>query len=427
MYGPIIPQKTSVKTPTSLFSRRATALPAAPSEPKGAHAIAFDSGHAFPGILPDMTEAAERALTQYRSETLQYGARPGLMEMREWVVQYLEADGARISAQEVLMTNGAKHGIELICRLLLDEGDTIVVTAPTYLTSLPLFRSFGAGFIEVGQDDEGIDIDAIEESIAWLKQSGRKLPKFIYDVPDFHNPTGITMSRRRRQALVELAMRHGIFIVEDSPYRQIRFEGETEPSLKSIDSNEFVLSVGTFSKLLAPGLRVGWVVAPRDFIRRMALLKSDGGSSPLLQRMVLEFCKDGGVDQHTRLARSTYHKHRDRMVRAVRRDLAEAEMTVPHGGYYLWLTLPQHIDGDELAQRAMDNGVSIYPGSAFYAGQNDSYPRNKVPLKNNIRLNYSHATPDEIDEGVRRIAAAYDAISPKADAARDKAWAVRSA
>jgi 2-aminoadipate transaminase len=415
-----------VETRISL-ARRAAVLAPALSASEEAHTIAFDSGHAFPGILPDMTAAAERALTDYRTETLQYGARPGVPEMREWVAGYLNADGARTSAQEVLMTNGAKHAIELVCRLLLDEGDAIIVTAPTYYTAIPLFRSYGATFIEVGQDSEGIDLDAIEERITWLKQEGRRLPKFIYNVPDFHNPTGVTMPRGRREALVGLAARHGMFVVEDSPYRKIRFEGQDEPSLKALDQDGCVLAVGTFSKLLAPGLRVGWVVAPPDLLQRMALLKSDGGSSPLLQRIVLEFCKTGGLEAHTLVARTTYRTHRDHMVRAVRRDLPDATMTVPHGGYYLWLTLPRHIDGDELAKRAKENGVSIFPGSKFYAGQNDDYPRNKVPPKNNIRLNFSHATPEEIDEGVRRLSFAYATVARQTGDAREKAWVAPSA
>lgn len=380
---------------------------------ESATAIPFDSGHAFPGILPDLTQAAERALTQYRTETLQYADRPGLREMREWVAGYLSADGAPSVPEEVLMVNGAKHGIELVCRLLLDEGDSIVVTAPTYFTSIPIFRSFGVSFIEVGQDAEGIDVDSIEDSVTRLKREGRKLPKFVYNVPDFHNPTGVTMSRRRREALVALAARHGVFVVEDSPYRKLRFEGESEPSLKAVDENERVLAVGTFSKLVAPGLRIGWVAAPRELINRLAQLKSDGGSSPLLQRIILEFCTTGRLEEHTRLARTTYHTHRDRMVSAVRRDMPEVSMTVPHGGYYLWLTLPRHIDGDELAKRAADNGVNVIAGSKFFAGTGHA--------RNHIRLTHSHATPEEIDEGVRRLAHAYASMLKSAVDVRERA------
>lgn len=385
------------------LSRRAAALPTLAAQPHTADVISFDSGHAFPGILPDLTEPAERALTRYRTETLQYIERPGLREMREWVAAYMMADGARTAPEEVLMANGAKHALELICRLLLDEGDSVVVTAPTYYTSIPIFRSFGVSFIEVGQDVEGIDVDAIEAAVARLRREGKKAPKLIYDVPDFHNPTAVTMSRRRREALLGLAARHDVYVVEDSPYRKIRFGGESEPSLKALDENQRVLTAGTFSKLIAPGLRVGWVAAPSELITRIAQLKSDGGSSPLLQRTVLEFCKMDGLQAHTRLAQATYCAHRDRMVTALRRDLPEANMTVPDGGYYVWVTLPQEIDGDELAKRGLALGVHVIAGSKFFAGP--GFPRNHV------RLAYSHATPEEIDEGVKRLARAYASMS----------------
>jgi len=389
----------------SLLARRAAAL--SPAAFSGHHGtIPFESGDAFPGIFPDLTAAAELALTKYRTETLQYAPRPGLPEMREWVAQYLTADGARTSPQEVLMSNGAKHGIDLLCRLLLDEGDSIVVTAPTYFTAIPIFKSHGVSFVEVGQDAEGIDVEAIEASFTRLCRQGRKLPKFIYNIPDFHNPTSVTMSRRRREALVEIGARHGVLVVEDSPYRKIRFQGESEPSLKALDQDQGVLTVGTFSKLVAPGLRVGWVTAPPDLVNRMGQLKSDGGSSPLLQRTVLEFCKTGGVESHTRIAQDTYGAHRDRMVRALRRELPQVTFAIPDGGYYVWITLPEEMDGDALAKRAAEEHVLIIPGSKFFAGK--GHP------KNHVRLAYSYTTPEEIDEGIGRLARAYAALAEKA-------------
>src|SRR5688572_23706779 len=172
-------------------ARRAAALP--PLQPHAAHEhIPFDSGHAFPGILPDLSGVAQRVLKSRRAEMLQYGEREGLPEMRQWIAQYLKGEQAAVPPDEVLVVNGAKHGIELICRLLLDEGDAIVVTAPTYYTAIPIFRSFGVQFIEVAQDVEGMRVEPIAEAIAWLRKAGRPLPKFIYNIPEFHNPTGAT-------------------------------------------------------------------------------------------------------------------------------------------------------------------------------------------------------------------------------------------
>lgn len=385
------------------LARRAPARPlgAAPTHPDS---IAFDSGHAFPGVLPDLTAEATRALTEFRSETLQYAPRPGLTPLREWIAEYLTADGTKAAPGDILVTNGAKHAIELICKLLLDEGDTIVVTVPTYFTAIPIFRSFGVGFHEVAQDAEGLDVEQLATLIETLEQKGERLPKFIYNVPDFHNPTGVTMSLARRQALVELAARKGIYILEDSPYRKVRFEGADVPSVKALDPGGLVFQCGTFSKLMAPGLRVGWVATTPDMVGRLIQLKADGGSCPLTQRIIHEFCRSGRLEAHTSRIQEIYRRNRDHMVAALRRDLPAARFAVPEGGYYVWLTLPEDVDGDEVATRAAAGGATVIPGSKFLAQPEAGHPRNTV------RVAFSHATPEEIDEGIRRLAAAFDAV-----------------
>lgn len=387
-----------------LLARRAAALSTRMPAAAGHDAISFDSGHAFAGVLPDLTAAAELALSKYRAETLQYAVRPGLPELRSWIAQYMRDDGADVSVDDVIVVNGAKHGIDLVCRLLLDEGDSIVVTAPTYFTSIPLFKSFGIEFIEIGQDGEGMDVGELDQVLERLAKQGRRPPKFIYDVPDFHNPTGVTMTRRRREALVDIAARHGIPVVEDSPYRKVRFEGQSEPTLKALGGANTIL-LGTFSKLVAPGLRLGWVSAPPEMLARILQLKSDGGSCPLTQRIIVEFCRGGHLAAHTQKVQQTYRAQRDRMVAAVRRELPDAVFTVPQGGYYVWLRLPEGVDGDEVAKRAGEAGVTLIPGSKFFAGVRGGPPRNY------IRLAYSHALADEIDEGVRRVAGACASVT----------------
>ena len=361
-------------------------------------------------MLPDMTEAAEIALTRYRSETLQYAPPMGLPALREWLCGYLLEEGVSASPDEVIVINGAKHGLDLVCRALLDEGDSVVVTAPTYFTGIPILRGHGAEFIEVAQDAEGLDVAELRVALGELEQEGRPLPKFIYNVPDFHNPTGITMTRRRREEVVELAATHGIFFVEDSPYRRIRFEGGDEPTLKSLDHEGWVISLGSFAKLLAPGLRVGWVVASSDMVARLAQLKSDGGSCPLTQRMVLEFCGAGHFATHNERARTTYREHRDQMVAAINRCFPGLSLTVPQGGYYLWLPLPAGVSGDELTSAAAREGVFLHAGSEFYANPNRSFPDNYWPPASHVRLAYSFASLEQIDEGVTRMARAYESI-----------------
>lgn len=391
---------------TGSLARRASQLsPRLPAAPP-ARNIAFDSGHAFPGVLPDLTlEAASALDLRRRSETLQYAPRTGLPELREWIAGYMRADGAAVTADEILVTNGAKHALELICRLVVDEGDAVVVTAPTYFSAIPILRSFGVEFIEVPQDRSGLDVDALAAILDRRARDRKARPKFIYNVPDFHNPTGATMPLDRRQALVALARRHEILIVEDSPYRKVRFEGESLPSLKSLDTDGHVLLLGTFSKLMAPGLRVGWVAAEAPLVARMAQLKTDAGSCPLTQRIILEFCATGRLDEHTARVQAAYRSNRDRMMAALARELPEVAMERPEGGYYLWLTLPAGVDGDELAQAANDAGVTIISGSKFFARADGGHPTNHV------RLAFSHAAHDEIDEGVRRFALALSSIA----------------
>lgn len=367
--------------------------------------ISFDSGHAFPGVLPDLTREGEAALTRHRSETLQYAPRAGLPELREWITQYLALEGIELPAEGVLVTNGAKHAIELVCRALLDEGDSVVVTRPTYFSAIPIIRSFGATFLEVGLDQDGLDVGELATLLAQLARERRPMPKFIYNVSDFHNPTGLTTSLARRQALIDLAVRYEILIVDDSPYRSVRFEGAPIAPMKAMDPEDCVIHLGTFSKLLAPGLRVGWAAGAPALLARMAQLKTDAGSCPLTQRVIFDFCAAGRLNAHIARVQDTYRAHRDRMVTAFRREMPDITFNVPHGGYYLWLTLAPDADGDELVKRAGDAGVTLIAGSKFFARAGAEHPKNLA------RVAFSHASIDEINEGVRRMALAYASLT----------------
>lgn len=371
--------------------------------------IPFDSGFAAPQLLPDLTAFAVEALTTHREETLQYSATQGQPELRGWLAGLMNDDGCRLGAENILIVNGAKHGLELVCRLLLDEGDAIVVTAPTYFTAIPIFRSFGVEFLEIGQDEAGILVDDLDHLLAVRAAEGRPMPKLIYNVADFHNPTGSTMPEHRRRALLALAERRGIRVVEDTPYRRVRFEGENVPSLKALDDADLVIHLGTFSKLVAPGLRIGWVAAGAAIIARLIQLKSDGGSSPLMQRILYEFGRSPAFPEHIERVRAVYRERRDTMVAAIGRELPGARVAVPEGGYYVWVTLPEGTDGDAFAARAAAAGVNLIPGSKFFA-VGGGFPANAAAPRHHVRLSYSYATPAQIDEGVRRLAAVYEAV-----------------
>jgi len=402
--------KTDAPIPKVPLARRAARLSADVPAAEPHDLISFGSGHGCPAVFPDLTEAAKSALNAFRPETLQYGPTFGLPEMREWVARHVCENGARnIRPENVLVVNGAKNGLGLIGRLLLDEGDSVVVTAPTYFTLLPIFRTFGVSFVEVSQDDQGIVVAELEKTLARIRDAGKPLPKLIYNVPDYHNPSGVTMSLERRKGLVRTADAFGLYVVEDSPYRKVRFEGEQLPIVKAFDDRGTVLVLGTVSKLVAPGMRVGWIVAAEDLIARLAQLKADLGTSPLAQRIILEFVTRGDqFSRHTKNVQDTYRNHRDTMVAALRRELPEVRFTVPHGGYYLWLTLPPHVDAERLAARAFEEKVGIIPGSKFYAGKG---PKGQGAPTNNVRLSYSHAEPEEIEEGIRRLARAFRSMA----------------
>lgn len=371
----------------------------------GDEIILFDSGFAAPQLFPDLSRFAAEALSAHREEVLQYASGRGQSYLREWLANWMNEDGCALTADHILITNGAKQGIDLVCRLLLDEGDAIVVTAPTYFTAIPIFRNHGAEFIEVGQDDAGLDVEALEATLDARAAAGKEPPKFIYNIPEFHNPTGATMPTARREALVALAEVRGIPIVEDSPYRRVRFDGPDAPPLKALDRSGSVFHLGTFSKLVAPGLRIGWVAAEPALIARMVQLKSEGGSSPLIQRIIHEFARSDQFPDHIAHVQRAYRERRDHILAAIDRELPDAIVAVPEGGYYVWLTLPEDVDGDLLAARAHDAGVHLIAGSRFFAAQSVAAPRN------HIRLSFSYTTPGQIDEGIKRLGAVYRALT----------------
>lgn len=384
--------------PSLRYAARAARFPAAGAAHGGPGVIMFASGDAYSEGLPDVSEFAQRAAVEYRTETLQYAPRPGLPELREWIAQYLAGEGLRVDADNILVCNGAKQGIELAGKLFLDPGDAIVVTRPTYQSALGVFRGWETTFVEIGMDADGMIVDELAATLAERERHGLPAPKLLYDVPEFHNPTGVTLSRARRAALVELAQRHRMLILEDDPYRRIRFAGEPVPPIQALDRAGVVIGLGTFAKLVAPGLRLGWVAASREVVARMAAMKADGGTCPFTQRILIEYCRAGRFEPDIRARVTTYRAHRDVMARAVREHLPEATFDLPQGGYYLWLRLPEGVDGDALARRAEALGVQVLPSSHFHATPG---PRNYV------RLAYSYASPSEIVEGVRRLARAF--------------------
>ncbi|MDE0114774.1 MAG: PLP-dependent aminotransferase family protein [Albidovulum sp.] len=366
-------------------------------------AIVLNSGLAYPPLLPDVAREAEIASGRAK-ETMQYGPLMGLDDLRDQIVRYVAADGISCKRENVLVTNGAKHALDLACRVFVEPGDRVIVTRPTYMTALINMRTHGVTFLEIPQDREGIDCEFLEAELARLANCGERMPKLLFDVPDFHNPTGITMSLGRRRRLLGMAKRYGFVICEDDPYRRIRFEGEPISPLKALDEHGVVIALGTVSKILSPGLRTGWAIAPAEVAERMSMQKSEGGSSPFLQRVVAELMRSNRMSEHIEAVASRMRIHRDTMVASLARELPDAEVRAPSGGYFLWARLPEGVSAENVAARACEQGVEVSPGGMSFPGSDPG---------NYLRFAYSYPGPDEIREGIRRLGRAFRAEARK--------------
>jgi 2-aminoadipate transaminase len=371
--------------------------------------ISFAGGLPASELFPiaEFEAAAERVLTQHGSQALQYSTTEGFMPLREFLVEKMAAYGIEAGPENILITSGAQQAIDIIGKILINPGDRVLTEQPTYLGALQSWRAYQAEFVPVPIDHDGLRVDLLEEALC----SG---PKFMYILPNFQNPGGVTLSLERRHELIEIADHYGIPIVEDDPYGELRYEGEHLPPLVVVDNDLMndtgatydgrgsfmrgnLIYLGTFSKTLAPGLRLGWMVAPTSVIERAVMAKQgmDLHSSSFVQMVAYETVKDGFLKTHVQHIRSVYSERRDVMLAAMERYFPPGvEWTRPEGGLFLWVTLPDDVDASVLFETAIANKVAYVPGVAF------------DPLGeavNTFRLNFSNAQPDLIEEGIRRL------------------------
>jgi 2-aminoadipate transaminase len=330
------------------------------------------------------------------ARALQYGPTEGLIGAKDCVMRVMAAEGMRVARDELLITTGGQQVIDLVCKTLIDPGDVIIAEAPTYPGAVPTFCSYEAEVIQIEMDGEGMQIDELERALAELAAEGRR-PKFIYTIPTFQNPAGVTMSLGRRRRLVEVARQQELLVLEDNPYGLLRYEGEPLPTLRSLDGGDLVIYLGTFSKILSPGIRVGWAAAPRPVLAKLNLGKQavDLCSSSLTQHFVAAYFETEGWLEQIAGLRELYRRRRDVMLDALSEHFpAEAEWTHPEGGLFIWATLPSYIDTTDLLALALDEKVAFVPGeAAFVDGRGRS----------SMRLNFSGVSEDEIREGIRRI------------------------
>jgi 2-aminoadipate transaminase len=346
-----------------------------------------------------------RVAADSTARALQYGPTEGMAATMECIVQVMAEEGTPVGTEEMIVTTGGQQVIDLVCKTLIDPGDVIVAEAPTYPGAVPTFGAYQANVVQIEMDEEGMPIDALEATLDRLQAEGRR-PKFIYTIPNFQNPGGVTMSLERRRRLVEIARERELLVLEDNPYGLLRYEGQPLPTLYSLDaaradhkgSSDFVIYLGTFSKILSPGIRLGWAVAPRPVLEKLNLGKqgADLCSSPVTQLFVAAYFREHDWRGYLNELKDLYRSRRDAMFEALTEHFGPgARWTRPQGGLFIWATLPEYVDTTNLLAQCHD--VAFVPGRAAYM---DAEERRG---SSSMRLNFAGLAEEHIREGVRRI------------------------
>jgi 2-aminoadipate transaminase len=372
--------------------------------------ISFAGGlpdpHAFP--TDKVAEIVVDVLKRDGASALQYSPTEGDAKLKDELIAHHEReDGLQLRPENILITVASQQGLDLTGKIFVDIGDPVIVGLPTYVGGLGAFRSYGANMIGIPLDDDGMRMDLLERELETLRASCTK-PKFIYVVPDFQNPTGITMSEERRLKLIELAHDYDVLIIEDSPYKELRYEGESQKSIFALDGTGHVVGLHTFSKILFPGMRLGWVIADEAVIQKMVTAKQsvDLCTPAFTQAIVAEFASRGLLTEVIEQVKGIYREKRELMLESLSEHMPKMKglsWTRPDGGLFLWLRLPEGFDAEQLFYEAIEKDVAFVVGTAFYCDNGG---------KNAMRLNFSYPTKDEIVEGVRRLAKAISDHKP---------------
>ena len=363
--------------------------------------ISFGGGFPAPDVFPikEFEKACSYVLQHKGAEALQYGGTDGYVPLREMIGRHSNRVGINVNIENILITTGSQQALDLLGKIFINRGDRILVESPTYLGALQAWNAYGAEYVPVPLDEHGMITDKLEEAL-------RTGPKFIYVLPNFQNPTGTTLALERRYKLIELADRYGVPIIEDDPYGQLRYEGEPLPAVELIDSKMRkdngtytgnVIYLSTFSKILSPGLRLAWVVAPQGVIRKLSLAKQgcDLNTSSFNQIVAHEVGQHGFLDRHVQLIQKVYHERRDTMLDALSEHMPnEVHWTRPQGGLFLWLTLPEQINTTEMHSEAIAEKVAYVPGEFFFVDGSG---------QNTMRLNFSFSNPEKINDGIARL------------------------
>lgn len=368
--------------------------------------IPLNYGLPFPDAFPidELERAAITALRTEGTEALNYSGGPGQITIREWIKERSKLRSIETSADNVLITTGSNQGIDLVARTLTDPGDHVWVEAPTYFGALRAFRLAKTKLSSFPIDASGLCVDLVEEALIEAERNSRPLPKFIYVLPTYQNPSGINLSTERKKKLAELAYKYNFFIVEDDAYVELKFKGDFQPAIYAF-APERVIYLSTCSKIIAPGIRMGWAIGPEDILNKIRLLKSDGLTSVFIQEIISNYLKNTDFDAHLKKLVAGYRLRSEAMIQAVH-DCFHGEVTCtePGGGFFLWLTFPEGADTSELLQDAAKEGVSYVEGRHFYLNNRPNH---------HLRLSFSFCSPEAIERGIRRLAAVYFRMKDK--------------
>ena len=361
--------------------------------------ISFAGGLPDPDTFPRkiLAElAADEILNNYK-KSLQYTTTEGKRPLRAALIDWFSQDGLHYEMDQVIITSASQQGLDLVAKTFIDPGDAVFVSLPTYLGAIQAFRAMEAQLVGIPLLEDGMDLDHLEGAIARARKEGHR-PKLIYVVPDFQNPSGITWSLEKRKGLLEIASREGLLVVEDMPYRKLRFSGEPVPPVAALDE-ERVIVLFTFSKVLAAGLRLGALAGPKELVEKVVTMKqaTDLCTSALIQRIAARFMLEHDLSAHVRKLCEHYRLKRDAMLQALERYMPKAEgisWTRPEGGLFLWVRLPEQVDTERMLKRALEHKVAYVIGTPFFVDGSG---------KNTLRLCFSEATREEIEEGIRRL------------------------
>ena len=356
--------------------------------------ISFAGGLPAPELFPieEMKKAATKVLSEKGAAALQYGPTEGYNPLREKILKRMAKVKVNATIDNILITSGSQQGLDFAARVFINPGDVIICESPTYLGAINAFKACEPRFVEVPTDDNGMILEELEKA---LKENPNA--KFIYVIPDFQNPTGKTWSIERRKGLVELANKYNVAVIEDNPYGELRFEGEILPALKHFDTEGRVIFLGTFSKILTPGLRLGWICADQEVLSKFIMVKqgADLQSGTSAQMEVDQLLEDYDVEEHIKKIIEVYKRRKDLMIKTMEEEFPEGvTWTDPEGGLFTWVVLPEHLNARELAVKALEKNVAYVPGGAFFPNGGH---------ENTFRVNYSNMSEERIVEGVKRL------------------------